>query len=106
MDTSEILARHHWRLVDRFIESVLDELDLGDLERNIVGLAVRREVETGLVPGPGCNPGGSSRRRWSYVGEGPARVAGTTVFRDAWGGGVFHRDESTTGSVRGGLSDG
>ena len=51
VDTSGILARHHWRLVDRFVESVLDELDLGDLERNIVGLALRREVETGLVPG-------------------------------------------------------
>ena len=51
MDTSQILACHHRRLVDRFIESVLDELYLGDLERNIVGLALRREVETGLVPG-------------------------------------------------------
>ena len=51
MDTSQILACHHQRLVDRFIESVLDELDLGDLERNVVGVALRREVETGLVPG-------------------------------------------------------
>ena len=51
METSEILARHHWIIVDRFIESVLDELDLGDLERNIVGLVLRREVETELVPG-------------------------------------------------------
>ena len=51
MDTSGILARHHRRVVDRFIESFLNDLDLGDLERNIVGLALRREVETGLVPG-------------------------------------------------------
>ena len=47
----EFLARHHRRAVDRFIESVLDQMEFGDLERNIVGLMVRREVETGLVPG-------------------------------------------------------
>ncbi len=46
-----MLARHHRRVVDEFIESVLDELDLGDLERNVVGVALRREVEAGLVPG-------------------------------------------------------
>ena len=51
METSEILARRHRQIVDRFIESVLDEMDLGDLERNVVGVALRREVETGLVPG-------------------------------------------------------
>ena len=50
MDTSEILGRHHRRMVDEFIESVLDELDLADLERNIVGLVIRREIEE-LVPG-------------------------------------------------------
>ena len=51
METSEILARYHQRVVEEFIESVLDELDLGDLERNVLGLAIRREVEVGLVPG-------------------------------------------------------
>ena len=51
METSEILARHHRQIVDRFIESVLDGMDLGDLERNVVGLALRREVEAELVPG-------------------------------------------------------
>ena len=51
MEASEILACHHRRLVDEFIEGVLEELDLGDLERNVVGVALRREVETGLVPG-------------------------------------------------------
>lgn len=51
MNTSEFLARHHRRVVDEFIESVLNELDLGDLEWNIVGMALRRDVETGLVPG-------------------------------------------------------
>ncbi len=38
-------------MVDECIESVLDELDLGDLEQNVVGVALRREVETALVPG-------------------------------------------------------
>lgn len=51
METSEILARYHRRVVEEFIESVLDELGLGDLERNVLGLAIRREIEAGLVPG-------------------------------------------------------
>ena len=51
METPEILALYHRRVVDEFIEGVLGELNLGDLERNVVGLAIRREVETGLVPG-------------------------------------------------------
>ena len=51
METSEFLALHHRRLVDAFIEAVLEELDLGDLERNVVGVAIRREVEMELVPG-------------------------------------------------------
>lgn len=51
METWEILARHHRRTVDRFIESVLDELDLTDLERNVVGVMLRREVQEELVPG-------------------------------------------------------
>ena len=51
METSEFLARHHRRVVDDSIESVLEELDLGDLERNVLGAALRREVETELVPG-------------------------------------------------------
>ena len=51
METSEFLALHHQRLVDAFIESVLAEMDLTDLERNVAGVALRREVETGLVPG-------------------------------------------------------
>ena len=51
METSAFLALHHRRLVDAFIESVLAEMDLTDLERNVLGVALRREVETGLVPG-------------------------------------------------------
>ena len=51
METSEILARHHRRVVDEFIEGVLGELDLTDLERNVVGVMLRREVQEELVPG-------------------------------------------------------
>ena len=51
MEPSDFLARHHRRVVDEFIESVLDELDLGDLERNVVGVMLRREVQEELVPG-------------------------------------------------------
>ena len=51
METSEILARHHERVISDFIESVLSEMDLTDLQRNVLGLVLRREAETGLVPG-------------------------------------------------------
>ena len=51
MENSEFLARRHRRVVDEFIEAVLDGMDLGDLERNVLGVAIRREVEVELVPG-------------------------------------------------------
>ena len=51
MENWELLARHHRRVVDEFIESVLDQMDLGDLEHNVLRVALRREVETELVPG-------------------------------------------------------
>ena len=51
MEASEILGDHHRRVVGDFIESVLDRIDLTDLERNVVGLAIRREVQEELVPG-------------------------------------------------------
>ena len=51
MEQSEFLARHHRMVVAEFTRSVLDRMDLGDLERNIVGVMLRQEVETGLVPG-------------------------------------------------------
>ena len=51
METPEFLARHHQRVVGDFIEGLLDRMDLGDLERNVLGVALRREVETELVPG-------------------------------------------------------
>ena len=52
METREYLARRHQEVVDEFIEAVLDEMacDMGDLERNIVGVALRQEVETRLAP--------------------------------------------------------
>ena len=50
METWDLLARHHRQAVGRFIESVLDGLDLGDLERNVLGVALRREVESVFVP--------------------------------------------------------
>ena len=51
METRDYLARQHRRVVTEFIESVLDQLDLGDLDRNVLGVALRRELETELVPG-------------------------------------------------------
>ena len=52
METRDFLACHHRRVVDECIRAVLDELacDMGDLERNIVGVALRQEVETRLAP--------------------------------------------------------
>ena len=51
MKNGELLARHHGRVISEFIESVLDDLDLTDLERNVLGVAIRAEVEEKLVPG-------------------------------------------------------
>ena len=52
MDESGFLASAHRRVVDDFIQAVLDEwaCDMGDVERNIVGVALRQEVETRLAP--------------------------------------------------------
>ena len=47
----DVLARHHRRTVDDFIEAVLDGMDLAGVERNVAGAALRSEVETRLVPG-------------------------------------------------------
>ena len=51
VENGDVLARHHNRVISEFIESVLAEMDLTDLERNIVGAAIRMEVEERLVPG-------------------------------------------------------
>ena len=53
METSEFLARNHRRVVDEFICAVVEEWteDMGDLERNVLGVVLRQEIETRLVPG-------------------------------------------------------
>ena len=52
VDGSGFLASAHRRVVDEFIEVVLDDLagDMGDVERNVLGVALRSEVETRLAP--------------------------------------------------------
>ena len=52
MDGSGGLASAHRSVVDEFIEVVLDDLagDMGDMERNVLGVALRQEVETRLAP--------------------------------------------------------
>ena len=52
LDESGFLASAHRRVVDDFIQAVLDEwaCDMGDVDRNIVGVALRQEVETRLAP--------------------------------------------------------
>ena len=52
METWDFLARQHRRVVDEFIESVLDEwtCGMGQVERNVLGVALRGEIETRLVP--------------------------------------------------------
>ena len=53
METRDFLARQHRRVVDEFICAVVEEWtgDMGDLERNVLGVVIRQEVETRLVPG-------------------------------------------------------
>lgn len=50
MDNWKVLAHHHRRVVDDFIESMLDETGVDGVERNVMGVALRREVEARLVP--------------------------------------------------------
>ena len=45
------LARHHRRTVDDFVEAVLDAEDLDGMEPNVLGLALRSELDTRLTPG-------------------------------------------------------
>ena len=53
METRDFLARQHRRVVDEFICAVVEGWagDMGDLERNVLGVVIRQEVETRLVPG-------------------------------------------------------
>ena len=52
MEGEEFLASRHRAVVDEFIGAVLGEwaCDMGDLERNVLGLALRQEIETRLAP--------------------------------------------------------
>ena len=45
----DYLARQHQRAVEEFISAVLDEVSC-DMERNVLGVALRQEVETRLAP--------------------------------------------------------
>ena len=53
METRDYLARNHRRVVDQFICAVVEEWagDMGQVERNVLGVALRGEIETRLVPG-------------------------------------------------------
>lgn len=51
MESEQVLAGECRRMVDEFIAVVLDDMELGDLERNILGVALRSEVEARLLPG-------------------------------------------------------
>jgi hypothetical protein len=52
VDRFGFLASAHRRVVDDFIEVALDDLagDMGDVERNVLGVVLRSEVETRLAP--------------------------------------------------------
>ena len=52
MDKREFLATRHRGVVAEFIEAVVEEwaCDMGQVERNILGVVLRREIETRLAP--------------------------------------------------------
>ena len=52
MEGDEFLASRHRAVVTEFIEAVVEEwaCDMGQVERNILGVALRREIETRLAP--------------------------------------------------------
>ena len=53
MEGDEFLASRHRAVVTEFIEAVVEEwaCDMGQVERNILGVALRSHMETELVPG-------------------------------------------------------
>ena len=53
MEGEEFLASRHRSVVTQFIEAVVEEwaCDMGEVERNVLGVALRHEIETRLVPG-------------------------------------------------------
>ena len=52
MEAKDFLASRHRAVVDEFIEAVVEEwaCDMGQVERNVLGVALRREIETRLAP--------------------------------------------------------
>ena len=52
METRDYLARQHLCVVTEFICAVVEEWagDMGQVERNLFGVALRQEVETRLAP--------------------------------------------------------
>ena len=52
MDERGFLASRHREVVDEFICAVVEEWagDMGQVERNVLGVALRQEVETRLAP--------------------------------------------------------
>ena len=53
MEGDEFLASRQRAVVTEFIEAVVEEwaCDMGQVERNILGVALRSHMETELVPG-------------------------------------------------------
>ena len=53
MDERGFLASRHREVVDEFICAVVEEwaCDMGQVERNVLGVVLRQEIETRLVPG-------------------------------------------------------
>ena len=52
MDERGFLASRHREVVDEFICAVVEEWagDMGQVERNVLGVVLRQEIETRLVP--------------------------------------------------------
>ena len=52
MDEEKFLSSRHRAVVTEFIEAVVEEwaCDMGEVERNVLGVALRHEIETRLAP--------------------------------------------------------
>ena len=43
MESEEVLGNECRRMVDEFIESLLDDVELSDMERNVLGVDIRED---------------------------------------------------------------
>lgn len=43
MESEEALGNECRRMVDEFIESLLDDVELSDMERNVLGVGIRED---------------------------------------------------------------